>query len=314
MTAQLLIVDDEPFNLEIIAEYFDGAGYQLASFESGDAAWEALAAPESNFDLAILDRMMPGLDGISLLKRIKADPRLAKIPVIMQTAASAPEQLREGLQAGAYYYLTKPYERDSLLSIARAALSDAATRADLQQRLREHENALQLMSEGLFEFRTIEEAAGLASFLAQATPCPSSAILGLSELLINGVEHGNLGISYAEKGELKRLDCWQQEIIRRSALDEYRDKRVRVQLTREPGRLRLRITDDGKGFDWRKYLDFDPERAFDPNGRGIALARLGSFDSLDYEGCGNVVVATLVDRRFDSGEALIVNQATAVDQ
>ena len=298
MTAKLLIVDDEPFNLEIIAEYFDGAGYQLALYESGDAAWEALCVPGSDFDLAILDRMMPGLDGIALLKRIKADTRLAKMPVIMQTAASAPEQLREGLQAGAYYYLTKPYERDSLLSITRAALSDVATRADLQHRLREHENALQLMSEGLFEFRTLEEAAGLASFLAQATPSPSSAILGLSELLINGVEHGNLGISYAEKSELKRLDSWQEEIIRRSALAEYRDRRVRVRLTREPGKLHVRIADDGQGFDWRKYLDFDPERAFDPNGRGIALARLGSFDSLHYEGCGNVVVATLVDPRF----------------
>jgi Histidine kinase-like ATPase domain len=204
------------------------------------------------------------------------------------------------LQAGAYYYLTKPYERDSLLSIVRAALSDAATRADLQNRLREHENALQLMLEGQFELKTVDEAARLASFLAQATPCPGSAILGLSELLINSVEHGNLGITYSEKGELKRLDLWQQEVARRSALDENRDKRVRVQLSRERGKLRLRISDEGQGFDWRKYLDFDPERAFDPNGRGIALARLGSFDSLDYEGCGNVVVATLVDHRLTS--------------
>jgi DNA-binding response OmpR family regulator len=298
MTAKLLIVDDEPFNLEIIAEYFDGTNYELVSFEAGEPAWEALAAPDSNFDLAILDRMMPGLDGIALLKRIKADERLSKLPVIMQTAASAPEQLREGLQAGAYYYLTKPYERDSLLSIARAALSDAATRDDLQNRLREHENALQLMHEAYFEVKTVDEAARLASFLAQATARPDSAILGLSELLINGVEHGNLGITYAEKGELKRLDAWQEEIVRRSQLAENRDKRVRVRLLRNGGCLSVRIADDGQGFDWHKYLDFDPERAFDPNGRGIALARLGSFDNLEYEGCGNIVVATLIDPRF----------------
>jgi len=302
VTSRLLIVDDEPFNLEIIAEYFDGSGYELFSCESGEVAWEALAAPDGNFDLAILDRMMPGLDGISLLKRIKADARLTRLPVIMQTAASAPEQVREGLQAGAYYYLTKPYERDALLSIARAALSDAATRADLQMRLREHENALQLMREGHFELRTVDEAAGLASFLAQATPRPDSAILGLSELLINGVEHGNLGITYSEKSELKRLDLWQQEVAKRGALEENRHKRVRVRLHREAGRMRIHISDEGAGFDWQKYLDFDPERAFDPNGRGIALARLGSFDSLDYEGCGNVVVATLVDDRFDTHE------------
>lgn len=295
MTAKILIVDDEPFNLEIIGEYFAETGHTLVFHEGGEAAWTELSAPSAGFDLVILDRMMPGLDGIALLKRIKADPRFAALPVIMQTAASLPEQLREGLQAGAYYYLTKPYERDSLLSIVRAALSDAAGKADLQQRLREHSDALQLMQEAKFAVRTLEDASRLAAFLAHATPQPDRTILGLSELLINGVEHGNLGISYAEKAELKRLDGWREEVERRCALNENRDKRVLVEMQRQSDGLSIRICDAGQGFDWRKYLDFDPARAFDPNGRGIALARLGSFDSLTYEGCGNVVVATILD-------------------
>lgn len=298
MNARILIVDDEPFNREIIREHFAGSGYELALCAAGETAWEKLAAPGTCFDLIILDRMMPGLDGISLLKRIKADPRLAPLPVIMQSAASSPEQLREGLQAGAYCYLTKPYERDSLLSTVRAALNDAATKADLQHRLREHGNALQLMQEAQFEFRTVEEAGRLAAFLAQIFPRPDSTVLGLAELLINGVEHGSLGISYAEKAELKRRDCWQDEVQRRSLLPENRDKRVRVALCRAADRLTVRISDEGPGFDWRKYLDFDPERAFDPNGRGIALARLTSFDSLAYEGSGNIVVATVLEQKI----------------
>jgi CheY-like chemotaxis protein len=302
MSAKILIVDDEPFNLEIIGEYFSESGYTLVFHESGEAAWNELslsgadaAVPGSGFDLIILDRMMPGLDGIALLKRIKADSRMSALPVIMQTAASSPEQLREGLQAGAYYYLTKPYERDSLLSIARAALSDAATKADLQHRLKEHGDALQLITEAKFELRTVEEASRLAAFLAQASSRPDCTILGLSELLINGVEHGNLGITYAEKSDLKRSDGWNDEIQRRSALPENYAKRVRVELRREPESLKIRITDDGHGFNWHQYLDFDPERAFDPNGRGIALARLTSFSSLAYEGSGNTVVATILD-------------------
>jgi DNA-binding response OmpR family regulator len=299
MTTKILIVDDEPFNLEIIGEYFDGCGYKLSFFESGEAAWDALEAPGAGFELAILDRMMPGLDGIALLKRIKADDRFAALPVIMQTAASSPEQLREGLQAGAYYYLTKPYERDSLLSIVRASLSDAATKADLRQHLQDHDDALQLLREGHFELRTVDEASRLASLLARATPRPDCTILGFLELLINGIEHGNLGITYAEKCELKRLDQWQEEVSRRAALSENLDKRVRVLLTRKEGRLTIHINDEGRGFDWRKYLDFDPERAFDPNGRGIAMARLTSFDTLDYQGCGNTVVVTLLDHKIN---------------
>lgn len=298
MTAKILIVDDEPFNLEIISEYFSGSGYDLTLCETGDTAWRALASPNTHFDLIILDRMMPGLDGITLLKRIKADDRLAPLPVIMQTAASSPEQLREGLQAGAYYYLTKPYERDSLLSIARAALDDATTKSDLQQRLKEHGDALQLIRQARFELRTVEEASRLAAFLAQASPRPDSAILGLSELLINAVEHGNLGITYAEKAELKRIDRWQEEVQLRSELPENRDKRVCIDLSRHDNCLSIRISDQGQGFDWKKYLDFDPDRAFDPNGRGIALARLTSFDSLTYEGCGNIVVATIINKKI----------------
>jgi hypothetical protein len=52
----------------------------------------------------------------------------------------------------------------------------------------------------------------------------------------------------------------------------------------------MTIQDEGDGFDWQKYLDFDPERAFDPHGRGIAMARMMSFDALEYQGKGNTVV------------------------
>ncbi len=60
-----------------------------------------------------------------------------------------------------------------------------------------------------------------------------------------------------------------------------------------PDRLTFTISDQGAGFDWLSYLEFAPERAFDPNGRGIAMARLTSFSSLDYRDSGNIVVATV---------------------
>lgn len=294
MTApRLLVVDDEPFNLEIVTEYFDGLDFAIATADNGETAWGMLKEPGSAYSLVILDRMMPVLDGISLLKRIKSDPALATMPVIMQTAAGNPEQVREGLSAGAYYYLVKPYERDSLLSIVRSALADTAARAVLQRRLAEHGNALRLMATAEFSLRTVEEAGVLAAFLAHACPQPEGAVLGLSELLINGVEHGNLGITYGEKSELRRADRWEAEVTRRLALPEHADKRVSVRFQRQDGVIAIRIADDGEDFDWRRYLDFEPERAFDPNGRGIALARLTSFETLEYLGCGNAVEVTL---------------------
>jgi CheY-like chemotaxis protein len=293
MSAQrLLVVDDEPFNLEIISEYFDGLGFDIDTAENGEEAW-ALLNEKGPYSAIILDRMMPVLDGMGLLKRVKSDERLQSLPVIMQTAAGTPDQVQEGLSAGAYYYLVKPFERESLLTIVRGALADNEAREALQQKLAEHGSTLQLMTSAEFSLRTVEEAGALAALLAQASPKPESAVLGLSELLVNAVEHGNLGISYREKSALRHEDRWAEEVVRRLALTENAAKRVRAVLARDEAGVSIRICDEAEGFDWREYLEFSPERAFDPNGRGIALAKMTSFDSLEYSGCGNTVVVTI---------------------
>jgi CheY-like chemotaxis protein len=290
----VLLVDDEQLNLEILTEYFDGEErFALQTAGSGEAAWQTLQNPEHDVKLILLDRMMPGLDGIALLKRMKGDPRLSSIPVIMQTAANSPEQIREGLEAGAYYYLTKPYRRDSLLAIVHAALNDAEARSSLRRQLHQHINSLQFLDQAEFSIKTIEEAAQLAAFIAHACPNPEAAVMGISELLINGVEHGNLGLSYAEKCLMKQEDRWHDEVARRAALPENSTKEVRLSYRRREDSITLRVCDQGSGFSWRDYLEIVPERALSPNGRGIALARMLSFSKIDYEGCGNIAVATI---------------------
>lgn len=291
---QILVVDDEELNLEILIEYFEGEpGFQLHTASRGEAAWDLLSAPDSNFSLILLDRMMPGMDGISLLKLIKGDPRLSGIPVILQTAANSASQIREGLEAGAYYYLTKPYRRDALLAIVHAALTDAEGRDALRLQLKDHAHSLQYLTQASFSIRTLDEARQLASFIAQACPNSEITVMGISELLVNGVEHGNLGLSYSEKSMLKLNDRWTDEIARRTQLPENLDKRVRLDFLRTDSGIEIRVTDQGRGFAWKKYLEMDPERAFDPNGRGIALARMLSFSKIHYEGCGNVAVARI---------------------
>ncbi|UCV12042.1 response regulator [Dechloromonas denitrificans] len=291
---RILIVDDEALNLEILTEYFEAEpSFSVRAANSGEAAWALLQEPDSRFNVILLDRMMPGMDGIALLRYIKADPRLAGTPIILQTAAISAGQIREGLEAGAYYYLTKPYRRDALLAIVHAALAEAEGHESLRQALNQHINTLQFLDRGEFSIRTIEEAGQLASFIAQACPNPDNAVLGISELLVNGVEHGNLGLSYEEKSELKRTDGWKAEIERRSTLPENRDKRVTLNFQRDSSGITLTVSDQGKGFPWQNFLEIDPSRAFDPNGRGIALARLLSFSSIQYQGCGNVAIATI---------------------
>lgn len=293
---RLLVVDDEPMNLDIIAGLLDDPCYELDMAPDAEHALEKLETSGSVYDLIILDRNMPGMSGIDLLRRIKAERRFRRIPVIMQTAASAPAEVSEGIEAGAYYYLTKPYDPTVLLAIVRDALANIeewtqqdATAHEIQQL----SAALGLLEQAEFHFSTLGEAHTLVSLLAALCPDPERVTLGLAELLVNAIEHGNLGIGYAEKSRLNFSGRWLAEVERRLALPEYRDQRATVSFQRTRHALRFTIADQGKGFAWQDYLKIDPARAFDANGRGIAMAKLLSFSTLEYHGCGNVAVATV---------------------
>jgi phosphoserine phosphatase RsbU/P len=151
-----------------------------------------------------------------------------------------------------------------------------------------------------YEVRTLAEARDLATLIASLHPDPDRIVIGLTELLVNAVEHGNLGITYEEKASLLDRGAYDAEISRRLALPAFASRKVKVKVTRDGVTLATRIEDEGDGFDWLPYLDVDPERALTCNGNGIAIAREMSFDELRYEGRGNVVVATVrLDRPPD---------------
>ncbi len=288
---RLLVVDDEPVNLEIITEYLDDECYVLTYATDGNQALELLE--RGDFDCVILDRMMPSVDGMEILRRMKADGRFRNVPVIMQTAAASRDQVAEGLRLGAYYYLTKPYHQDALRAVVRSALGAARLLGDLQQRIGEYAGMLTLLQGGKFRLRTLSEARSLAAALAGACKDPPSAGMGLAELLVNAVEHGNLGIDFAQKSRLLAEGRWENEVEARLALPQYRSKYIEVEMSREGTDIRVVITDQGQGFDWNKYLQLDESRALHPNGRGIALAKNLAFRDIEYRNCGNVVAAVV---------------------
>ncbi len=291
--AQILLVEDEDILATIIEDALDTAGYQVTLAEDGQAAWEILQAGQIHFETILLDREMPRMDGMELLRKLKSSPNYNSIPVIMETAACDVRSVQEGLDEGAYYYLTKPFQPALMLSIVNAAVQQFRDYQELQENARRAERPFAFLEQGVFRFRTLEDGRMLANFFARACPEPEKTVLGLQELLVNAVEHGNLGISYSEKTHLLVNDLWQTEIERRLALPDLGARQVEVTFSRDAQSIRFMIRDQGAGFDWQKYLDFDPERAFDPHGRGIAMARRMSFDHLEYQGNGNAVLATL---------------------
>jgi CheY-like chemotaxis protein len=289
MRTKILIADDDALNRDILIEYLTEAGYQAVEADDGDTALKLLAEVEG-IEAILLDRMMPRLNGMEVLNAVKASPRYCDIPVIMQSAATAHDQIRQGISAGVYYYLTKPYEEQILLGVVSAALKDAASRKKLREEVSHQRRMLGLMENARFRFRTLEDARNLAFMIANCFPEPQVAVYGLNELLINAVEHGNLGITFAEKTKLVLEGRIFEEIERRLALPENQEKWGRLTFETSVGQLCVRIKDEGEGFDWRPYLEIDPERATSPNGRGIATSRHLSFTAIEYIGCGNEVV------------------------
>jgi adenylate cyclase len=117
---RILVVDDNPNNLEVLRVRLNAQGYEVVTAVDGE---DALArARELEPDLVLLDVMMPKLDGISVLKVLKQDTKLRFVPVILVTAKADTRDIVQGLEAGGDDYLTKPYEQAALVARVRSLL------------------------------------------------------------------------------------------------------------------------------------------------------------------------------------------------
>ena len=119
---------------------------------------------------------------------------------------------------------------------------------------------------------------------------PEKALVGIYELLVNAIEHGNLEIGYEKKSELLQNGVWRQEVQQRLSLPEYKSRTVEATVTRKENGIYVVVKDEGRGFPWRQYLRVDAARATNLNGRGIAKANHLCFDKLSFNEIGNHVV------------------------
>ncbi len=130
---RILIVDDEAVVRDSLQGWFDSEGYEIGVAPGGREA--LLAIQKRQYDLALLDIKMPGMDGIELQKRLReADPELT---VIMMTGYAVVDTAVQALKAGAYDYITKPIDPDELVHLVSNALGHKRYRRELE-RLREN--------------------------------------------------------------------------------------------------------------------------------------------------------------------------------
>ncbi|MCZ4282287.1 ATP-binding protein [Kiloniella laminariae] len=216
-----------------------------------------------------------------------------KIPIIVMSRQGKRKPAFERLLGSCFHIIYKPLVPQNLCSAVMAGLEQYSNVRDLLLQLERRSSAIGLITSGTFEFRSPEQARNLTTMLAIASPSAERVVIGLSELLQNAIEHGNLEIGYALKTELLRKGNLPEEIEKRLATAPYKDRLVTLSFERREKEVIFIVTDEGAGFDWRKYLSLDDERLAESHGRGIAFASMMAFSELDYNEKGNQVTARM---------------------
>ncbi|HJL18714.1 MAG TPA: response regulator [Sandaracinaceae bacterium LLY-WYZ-13_1] len=116
---KILVAEDDPDVLKMLEHVMRTLG-DVVACKDGQEAWENAQATTP--DVIVTDIMMPRMDGLTLSRHLKSQPRLANVPVVMLTARTGPRDVIAGINAGARFYVTKPFKTEDLVAKVRKAL------------------------------------------------------------------------------------------------------------------------------------------------------------------------------------------------
>jgi DNA-binding response OmpR family regulator len=126
MPPTILIADDDPVIQKLLAVNFEMEGYRVVTASDGAEALERIGSDHP--DLAVLDVMMPRVDGLDVVRALRADPTTRTMPIILLSAKAQAVDINRGLEAGADVYVTKPFDPAELLDKAAALIGTAEGR------------------------------------------------------------------------------------------------------------------------------------------------------------------------------------------
>ena len=192
--ASILVVDDEPIMQEILGDFLREEGYSIDIAGSGEEGVEL--AQKSSYDCAIVDLMMPGIDGIETMQKLREiDPSL---PVIVVTAFASVESAVEAMKRGAFEYITKPFKNDEVLVVLQKAIRTRQLELEVPQ-LKEEVKTLRKALKDKYSFENIvgknRYMQEVYSLIEQAAPSRSTILIqgesGTGKELVAKAIHAN---------------------------------------------------------------------------------------------------------------------------
>ncbi len=284
----LLVIDNDHQAVSYLQTILDDSPYVIVTMSDGEEAFNLLLREPDKFSAIILGQNIVNINSVRLLHKITSCSGLKTIPIIMEASTGNIDEMEICIRAGARYYLPKPIDKSILPAVINTAIRDFERYQDAEKSTW-NVKPINTLVNATFKIQTLNDAQLISSFLANECPNPRLAAVGISEILINAIEHGNLNITYQEKTRLHESSAWLSEVNRRMTLPENKNKHVIVVFHKTHGHINIRITDEGNGFDWRQYQNLDSTRVYDNHGRGIIMARSLAFENLIYHGNGNDV-------------------------
>lgn len=288
----ILLVDDEEVVRDELGGILEDLGYRV--FRGGDGEEGLALFREHSPDMVITDVRMPRRDGLSVAMTIRKEA--PHVPVAVITGHGNEAMAIDALRAGVTDFIKKPVRLDDLQAALRrmdAARTLASVRGQsgrIAAVVEESTTWTYVLRNDLNAIPTVVDHV-LHRCCADATPRTTMELsLALRELLLNAMEHGNLGITYAEKSAALEEDTYDALLDQRAR--RCAERVVRVTARRRQDGLRLTVRDEGQGFDWQDLLDpLSPGLELADHGRGILLARM-AVDDLTYNEAGNEVTVS----------------------
>jgi two-component system, NtrC family, sensor kinase len=192
----ILIADDEPISRRLLQSYLERWGHEVAQAGTGAEAWELFE--RGRFPVVISDWMMPEMDGLELIRRIRTSQRPGYVYAILLTAKTQKTDLIEGMEAGADDFLTKPFDRDEL----RVRLRAGERIIQLEQSLAEQNRALREAQAALVQSEKLASLGQLAAGVAHEINNPIAYVTNNLAVLRRDVPAA-MGVlqKYQEAGE-----------------------------------------------------------------------------------------------------------------
>jgi CheY-like chemotaxis protein len=293
----LLIVDDEEVIRSVLQHRLGQIDrLEIATAKDGRQAVEIL--DERMFDVVLTDIRMPGIDGLELLRRIKS--RWPETAVIIMSGYADMSDTIEALRHGAVDFLQKPFELNKVVESVERVLQMKSidySRKEALIYLEEERRVFVIPNQlGLCPIVAAEVSKNVADKGITDVSFLESVRVALNEMLINAIEHGNLGITYDEKTRvIEEMLDYPSFVRKRAEGDGMDERKVRLDYYLDSEHVRFVITDEGDGFDHDSLPDpTNPENLLSPHGRGILITRI-YMDEVTYNERGNQV--TLIKRK-----------------